>query len=161
LQPLGGGNSLQHSSFGDLLISFLGLPILGFGSETDISITPTFRGGHETFILLFGKVPNYDIQIGVRHGSFPQVPIETFPYDQVCNCGGTLQLCGCECAICSTANFLGRPGQPQTQGSVLIVLSGSGFDRHHDRQPPVGSGVENVEFPLLRRQLSVISNLAF
>src|SRR3984893_3122768 len=45
LQPLGGGSSLQHGIFGDLLISFLGLPILGFGSETDVSITPTFCGG--------------------------------------------------------------------------------------------------------------------
>jgi hypothetical protein len=76
LQPLGGGSSLQHSIFGNLLISFLGLPILRLGSETDISITPTFCGGHETFILLLRKVPNYDIQIGVCHCLFPQVPSE-------------------------------------------------------------------------------------
>src|SRR5207253_7503225 len=55
LQSLGGGSSMQHGIFGDLLISFLGLPILRLGSETDISITPTFCGGHETFILLLRK----------------------------------------------------------------------------------------------------------
>jgi len=76
LQPLGGGSALQHGSFGDLLISFLRLPILRLGRETDVSITPTFCGGHETFILLLRKVPNYDIQIGVRHRLFPQMPSE-------------------------------------------------------------------------------------
>jgi hypothetical protein len=76
LQPLGGRSALQHGRFGDLLIFLLCLPILRLGSETDVSITPTFCGGHETFILLLRKVPNYDIQIGVRHRLFPQLPSE-------------------------------------------------------------------------------------
>jgi hypothetical protein len=76
LQPLGSGSALQHGCFGDLLISFLGLPVFRLGRETDVSITPAFCGCHETFILLLRKVPNYDIQIGVRHRLFPQMPSE-------------------------------------------------------------------------------------
>jgi hypothetical protein len=78
LQPLGGGGALQHDIFGDLPVFFPGLLILRLGSETDVSITPAFCGDHETFILLFRKVPNYDIQIGVRHRLFPQMPIRKF-----------------------------------------------------------------------------------
>jgi hypothetical protein len=85
LQPLGGGSALQHGCFGDLLISFLGIPVFRLGCEIDVSITPAFCGGHETFILLFRKVPNYDIQIGVRHRLFPQCH-QNIPSDQVCNC---------------------------------------------------------------------------
>src|SRR6202048_3250312 len=52
LQPLGGGGSLQHSILRDLFISFLGLFILRLGSETDVSVAPTFSSGHKTLILL-------------------------------------------------------------------------------------------------------------
>jgi hypothetical protein len=34
---------------------------------------------------LLRKVPNYDIQIGVRHCWFPQVPSD-IPYNRLCNC---------------------------------------------------------------------------
>src|ERR1700675_992180 len=46
LQPLGGGSSLQHDILRDLLVSFLGLLILRLGGKTDVSIAPTFSGGH-------------------------------------------------------------------------------------------------------------------
>ena len=45
--------------------------------------------------------------------------------------------------------ILGSAETASSVGKVLIALSGSGFDRHDDRRPPVGSGVENVEFALL------------
>jgi hypothetical protein len=76
LQPPGGGNSLRHGVFGDLLIFFPGFLILRLGSESVISITPALCGGHERFVLLLRKVPNYDIQIGVRHCLFPQLQSE-------------------------------------------------------------------------------------
>src|ERR1700686_3596230 len=76
LQPLGGGSSLQHDILRDLLVSFLGLLVLRLGGKTDVSIAPIFNGGHETFILLLRKLPNYDIQIGFRHLLFPQMPSE-------------------------------------------------------------------------------------
>ena len=47
--------------------------------------------------------------------------------------------------------ILGSAETASSVGKVLIALSGSGFDRHDDRRPPVGSGVENVEFALLAR----------
>jgi hypothetical protein len=65
---------MQHGIFRDLLVSLLGLLIFRLGSEAEVSITPAFCSGHETFILLLRKEPNYDIQIGVRHLKFPQVP---------------------------------------------------------------------------------------
>jgi hypothetical protein len=85
LQPLGGGRSLQHDILRDLLVSFLGFLILRLGGKTDVSIAPAFNGGHETFILLLRKLPNYDFQIGFRHFPFPQMPSE-HSNAQLCNC---------------------------------------------------------------------------
>src|SRR6266571_2617873 len=76
LQPLGGGGSLQHDVVRNLSIFFLGVLVLCLGGEADISVAPTFNGGHETFILLLRKLPDYDIQIGFRHSLFPQLPSE-------------------------------------------------------------------------------------
>jgi hypothetical protein len=67
LQSLGGGGSLQHRILRDLSIFFLGLPVLRPRSQTNVSITPAFYGGHKTLILLLRKLPNHDIQIGFRH----------------------------------------------------------------------------------------------
>jgi hypothetical protein len=78
LQPLCGGCSLQHGTFRDLLKSFFGFPIFRLGGKAEVSITPPFCSGHESFILLLRKVSNYDIQIGVRHFSFPHAPISAF-----------------------------------------------------------------------------------
>jgi hypothetical protein len=85
LQPLGGGSPLQHDILRDLPVSFLGLLVLRLGRKTDVSIAPTFGGGHETFILLLRKLPNYDIQIGFRHFRFPQMPSER-SNARLCNC---------------------------------------------------------------------------
>src|ERR1700681_3315197 len=76
LQPLGGGGSLQHDILRNLSICFLGLLVLCLGAEADISVAPTLNGGHETLILLLRKLPDYDIQIGFRHFSLPQLPSE-------------------------------------------------------------------------------------
>src|SRR6266550_1716497 len=76
LQPLGGGGSLQHDVVRNLSIFFLGVLVPCLGGEADISVAQTFNGGHETFILLLRKLPDYDIQIGFRHFLFPQVPSE-------------------------------------------------------------------------------------
>src|SRR5882672_3203944 len=76
LQPLGGGGSLQHDILRNLSIFFLGLLVLCLGGEADISVAPTFNGGHEALILLLRKLPDYDIQIGFRHFLFPQLPSE-------------------------------------------------------------------------------------
>src|SRR5216684_2261656 len=76
LQPLGGGGSLQHDVLRNLSIFFLGVLVLCLGGEADIPVAPTFNGGHETFILLLRKLPDYDIQIGFRHFLFPQLPSE-------------------------------------------------------------------------------------
>jgi hypothetical protein len=32
---------------------------------------PAFGGRHDVLVLLLRKLPNYDIQIGVRHRLFP------------------------------------------------------------------------------------------
>src|SRR5258708_12282933 len=74
LQSLGGGSSLQHDVLRDLLVSFLGLLILRLGGKADVSIAPAFGGGHETFVLLLRKLPNYDIQLGFPHFLFPPLP---------------------------------------------------------------------------------------
>jgi hypothetical protein len=109
LQPLGGGSSLQHDILRDLLISFLGLLIFRLGSETDVSITPTFCSGHETPVLLLRKVPNYGIQIGVRHGLFSSNCQHNIPFNQVCNCWKAFcDYAAGECASCFRANVQGR-----------------------------------------------------
>jgi hypothetical protein len=78
LQPLCGGSCLQHGTFRGLLKSFFGFPVFRLGGKAEVPITPTFCSGHESFILLLRKVSNYDIQIGVRHFSFPHAPISAF-----------------------------------------------------------------------------------
>jgi len=78
LQPLGGGSSLQHRIFRDLPVFFLGCLILRLGGEADVSIALTFDGGQETFVLLLGKAPNYNVQICVRHSLLSPSEIRTF-----------------------------------------------------------------------------------
>jgi hypothetical protein len=122
LQPPGGGNSLRHGVFGDLLIFFPGFLILRLGSESVISITPALCGGHERFVLLLRKVPNYDIQIGVRHCLFPQLPSEFHIIDYAI-AEAALQIMRPANAPFSPSRLYGRPGQRQARGSARIVLN--------------------------------------
>src|SRR5665647_2664162 len=67
LTTLGGKARLLHGILGDLLVAILRLPVLGLGGEAGKAIAPAFRGGHQALVLLFGKLPNNDVQIGFRH----------------------------------------------------------------------------------------------
>src|SRR6266702_6193667 len=114
LQPFGGGGSLQHDVLRNLSIFFLGVLVLCLGGEADISVAPTFNGGHETFILLLRKLPDYDIQIGFRHFLFPQVPSEHSTWSSM---QLPTWLCNYAAGGCSTWGIaLGSPGRGRLFG---------------------------------------------
>jgi hypothetical protein len=92
LQPFGGGRSLQHRIFRDLLVPCLGFTILGFGSKANVVVTPLFSGRYQAFILLLRNLPDHDIQIGFRHCSFPQVQARKLHMTEHAIAGVPLQL---------------------------------------------------------------------
>src|SRR6186997_511348 len=89
LQPAGRGRGLLHGVLRDQLESGLGLAVLRLGSETCISVAPAFGGRHQGLELLLRKLPDYDIQIGVRHSLFSNC-LPGISCARLCNCRGSI-----------------------------------------------------------------------
>src|SRR5882757_9695421 len=58
---------MEHRAPGQQLEPRLGVHVLGLGSIGHVLGGPLFGGAHQALVLLFGKLPDYGIEIGVSH----------------------------------------------------------------------------------------------